>query len=212
MFRGTAKMTGLAAALDDGFRLVEEAVTGGIEEATIGLVEDLRDETFRALGMKASYTWASEVYPRGGVSAAAAGYVWSKWPKIIGFHSEERVHTPIGEAYAIPTGAVPKKRGGLRMTTIEVEARFDAELQLRPLKSGNLGLFLDLVRSRSRRRPQYRPATKGRLAQGRRSEQVLMFTLVRAIASRKRIDLKAAGDRWGARVPRLIEKRLERGR
>jgi len=165
----------------------------------------LRDRTFTALGYKIAYAWRSKFYANRGSPRGPAGFVWTKAPKIIDFHRAEKVHTPIGEAFAIPVNPVVK-RGGRAMSIAEVESKFNQDLQPRRLASGNIGLFADLLRAKSGR--GFRQATRGRVAQGRKPELVLLFVLVRNLRSHKLIDIEGPARRWGARVPDLIDKKL----
>jgi len=201
----------IRAACSAELARVDSALLAAVEEATDGLKEELRDKTFSALGLKVAYAWQSKEYPNKDDPRGPAGFVWTKAPKIIDFWRAERIHTPLGGAFAIPVSPVVK-RGGRTMTPVEVEAKFNQELQAVRLKSGNVGLFLDLVQSTSSRRPGFRKPTKGRLARGRKPQKVLMFVLVRSIRSRKLIDLDGPAKRWAARVPALFEARLGAGR
>lgn len=184
---------------------VEAAIDGGIQEATTGLKEELRDATFSKLGVRVAYAWRSRFYPNPNDKRGPAGFVWTKAPRIIDFWSAERVVTPIGAAFAIPVNPIVK-RGGRAMSIFEVETRFNQDLEARRLPSGNVGLFADLLRAKSGR--GFRSPTKGRTAQGRRTEKVLLFVLVRNLRSRKLVDLVGPAQRWAARVPDLVNKRL----
>jgi hypothetical protein len=201
-----ATMAGLDAACAEGLTVVEWAITAAMEEAGLGMLEELQDLTLKAgLGGRLPSTWKLRVYPRNGYSLEPAAFVYSKAPRILSFFTVSRVITPQGEAFAIPVNPVIK-RGGAAMTPVEVEARFNAELEPRRLASGNIGLFLDLVAARNRRRPGFRPATAKRLASGRQAEKTLMFVLVRSLRSKMLIDLVALAERWSARLPGLVEK------
>lgn len=197
----------LKSAMTSELERVDRAVLEGLKEATEGLKEEMRDRTFQVLGRKVAYAWQARHYPNRGDPRGPAGFVWSKAPRIIDFNRAERIVTPIGGAFAIAVNPVIK-RGGRPMTIAEVESKFNQDLEPRRLPSGNIGLFADLVRGSSSRRPGFRQATKGRLGAGRKVEKVLMFVLVRQLRSRKRIDLVGPANRWGARIPELIEKRL----
>jgi hypothetical protein len=207
--RTKASMSGLKEALDAELARFERAATAGMTEAAEGLAEEYRAIVFKSLGYRLSNTVKAEVYPRGATSMEPAGYIWFKAPRIINFFAAERVVTPIGGAFAIPVNPVVK-RGGQAMTTVEVEARFNQELEPRLLKSGHLGLFLDLLQSKSKRRPGFRAPTRGRIDAGRRVQKTLMFVLVRQLGSRKLIDLEGPAQRWAAKVPALIDKHWEK--
>lgn len=191
---------------------VTAAVDEEIRAGADGLKSDLRRVTSDLLGDKVANAWRSKFYPNKGDTRGPAGFVWSKAPKILDFFSAARLVTPVGEAFAIPTENVPRGSRGRRLTPIEVEARFNAELQPVRLKSGRIGLVIDVVAARSARRPGFRAATKRRAAQGRTAQPVLMFVLTRGpLRGRKLIDLDAFANRWGIRTAGNIEKRLERG-
>jgi Family of unknown function (DUF6441) len=205
-----ARIEGLDATFASGLAIIEQATTAGMAEGGEGLLDELRDLTFKAgLGTRLPNTWKLELYPRGRTSLEPAAFVYSKAPKIISFFTVDRVITPLGAAFAIPVSPVIK-RGGKPMSPVEVEARFNQELEARPLPSGNVGLFLDLVAAKSRRRPGFRPATRRRVAAGRRVEKTLMFVLVRSLRSVKLLDLEASAERWGFRTVTLIEKHFGR--
>lgn len=198
----------LRSSLEFESKRVEAAVNTAVREATDGLKEEMRDQTFGKLGNKVAYAWRGRFYPNKDDGRGPAGFVWSKAPKIIDFHRAERIVTPIGGAFAIPVNPVVK-RGGRAMSIQEVESKFNQDLQARRLPSGNVGLFADLIGARSGK--GFRPATKGRLAQGRETELVLLFVLVRNIRSRKLIDLTGPANRWGAKIPALVGKYLGAG-
>ena len=204
-------MEGLPAAVGAELARAERAVTAGMAKAAEGLRKELSVQTIAALGPRLGQTWKANVYPKGGVSMEPAGFVYSKIPKIIDFNSASRVVTPVtGEALAIPTRNVPRGRRGRRLSPVEVEAHFNAELRPVRLPSGRIGLVIDVVAGLSQRRPGFRLATKGRLKQGRRPRPVLMFVLVRRVVGRRLIDVEGVAARWAQAVPRLIEQELDR--
>lgn len=213
--RTSASMVGLGAVLDDGLARFEAATTKGVREATTGLKEELREQTEAVLGRRLAFTWQGNVYPKGGTSLEPAGFVYSKAPKIISLFATGATIRPLnGREYLwIPTAAVPRARGGrggrARMTPEEVERAFNTDIYVRRGRNGNFLAFVDVIKGRSTKRPGYRPATKGRLAQGRRVEALHVFTLVRQVAGRKLLDLTGPAQRWGGQVPALIEKNFK---
>lgn len=191
--------------------LIAAATTAGMREATIGLRDELRDQIRNAgLGSRLANTWRGEAYPKSGRSLEPAGYVYSKAPTIIGFFASGGVITPIGghPYLAIPTKDVPQSRGSRgarrRMTPFEVEQAFNQDLIIRQGKGSNLLGFIDAIPAKNKR--GWRQRTKGRVAQGRQSKLVLMFTFVRRVVGRKRLDLAGPAQRWGAAVPGLVAK------
>lgn len=99
-----------------------------------------------------------------------------------------------GNWLAIPVeGAVPLRDGFGRvpMSPVEVEARFNQDLQFVRFPGGRTaGLVMSLVRAQSGR--GWRAATPGRAAQGRKAERVLMFVLVHQVQIAKRLDIPRA--------------------
>lgn len=203
--RVSAKFDGLGEALayhgDRVFAIVDDET----KAAGDGLRQDVRQQTEDVLGTKVANAWRGKFFANAGQSSGPAAFVWSKAPKIVDFFSSSRVITPIGQAFAIPTDNVPRGARGRRLTPIEVEARFNAELQPVRLKTGRIGLFIDVIGGRS---GGLRAASRGRRAQGRQVKKVLMFVLVRSVRSRQLIDLDAIAQKWGAAVASNIERRI----
>jgi hypothetical protein len=81
---------------------------------------------------------------------------------------------------------LPARPARRRLSPIEVEGRFNAELQPVKLKSGRIGLVIDVVAGRSGR--GFRPATARRRGQGRQARPVLMFVLTRGPLHGRRAD------------------------
>lgn len=206
--RVRAGMDGLADALRSESSRVFSVVDDAVRDGGDGLKAELRSHTADALGGRVANSWRGKYFANQGDARGPAAFIWSKAPRIIDFFSADKVVTPIGQAFAVPTASVPKGPRGRRMTPIEVEARFNAELQPVRLKSGNIGLFIDVISARSGRRPGLRAATKGRRAQGRAARKVLMFVLIKQVRGRKLIDLSETAQRWGARVASDIDRSL----
>lgn len=187
-------------------KAIDEEVKAGGE----GLKGDLRQQTEGLLGSKVANAWRGKFFANKGRGGGPAAFVWTKAPRIIDFFSSSKTVTPLGEAFAIPTENVPRGSRGRRLTPIEVEARFNTELQPGRLKTGQIGLFMDLVTARSGR--GLRPATKARRAQGRRAKPVLMFVLWKGpLRGRKLIDLEGTAQRRADRTANNIATRIDRG-
>lgn len=187
----TAELTRVTKTID------EEIKAGGD-----GLRADLKRETEALLGVRVANAWRGKFYPNKGQAGGPASFVWSKAPKILDFFSSSKIVTPKGGAFAIPTENVPRGSRGRRLSPIEVEARFNAELQPVKLTSGHIGLVIDVA--------------GGKAAGGRRRSRparpVLMFILTKGpLQGRQLIDLADFASRWAGRTADNIEKRLERG-
>ncbi len=115
-----------------------------------------------------------------------------------------------GNWLAIPVeGAVPLRDGWGRvpMSPVEVEARFNQDLQFVRFPGGRTaGLVMTLVRAQSGR--GWRTATPGRVAQGRQAERVLMFVLVRQVQVARRLDLPRAIAETLAAFPDVLAREL----
>lgn len=196
---------------------MKRQVTAGVRGATEGLKIDLRQAVNDAgLGERLGNSIRSEGYPRdsrGAVSFGAAGLVFVRRPKgkrsgateIFDAFTRGVTITRAGGKYlAIPTAAVPKTRGR-QMTPAEVEQYYGRKLLARPGdRPGQILLFLNLTRAKSRRRPGDRVATPRRRAQGRTDREVLLFVLVRSVKLKKRLDFDTIAQKWAGEIPRLI--------
>ena len=70
----------------------EKAVSAGVREGADGLKLDLRRQiTSAGLGTRLANTWRSRLFPPSGRSIGAAGFVWSKAPRIVGVHQDGAV-------------------------------------------------------------------------------------------------------------------------
>lgn len=207
-------------ALEDDQRKIARAHTRGMMEAVNGFKEEFREEIVAAgLGERLAKTVRGVTYPDqpGRHSASPTGEVFVVGSKsgrgsaarILEHYISGRDIIPgAAAALAVPTKNTPltgASRGGKRpMTPVEVEARFNAELFPLRLKSGNIGLFINVIQGLSRRRPGFRQNTAGRRAQGRAPQRVLMFTLTRRVKGRKALGPDRLFKTWGARLPALI--------
>lgn len=210
-----ASWGGLRALIEDNIYSIEESITAATEDAMLGLKDDLRDQVIAAgLGVRLSKTWRGKMYPGNGASLEPAAFVWSKAPTIIvAFNTGGTISPRFSRFFAIPTDRVPRGRGRGRrtpMTPEEVEIEFNQDLVLRRGRNGSILGFVNVVAARSARRPGYRRATKGRLAQGRQARLVHMFTFVRRVRQPKLLNLQAAADRWAARIPVFFTRRMAR--
>ena len=200
----------LRAACAGELSRVGKAIDDEVNAGGDSLKADLRRETEAILGAKIANAWRGKFFPNKGQAGGPAAFIWSKAPRIVDFNSSSKIVTPLGEAFAIPTENVPRGARGRRLSPVEVEARFNAELQPVKLTTGRIGLVIDVVAGRSGR--GFREATKRRKAQGRAAKPVLMFILWKGpLVGRQLIDLQAAADRAAARTAGNIATRIERG-
>lgn len=187
------------------------AATATMDEVTQGLTRDLRAQVQAAgLGSGVANAWRGERYPAGQKSISPAAYVFSKAPKIIDAFSKDTViRTVNGKRYlAIPTENVPYKGGRQgrprRMTPEEVEDSFNQDLKFARTSKGAVIAFVSVIGAKSGR--GFRPPTKGRLAQGRGVEDVVMFFLVPQVTLRQRLDLDAVANKWADAIAGLLDK------
>ena len=204
----------------------ERAATQAVRTETEALKRELRGQVIAAFGGKArgiANAWRSAIYPRSGVSLRAAGLVWTKVPDVIDAFERGALIRPKGghRFLAIPTGfnAARGQRGrgdkGLRVTPAQMVA--SGQGFLRPFKSGRGFVWCLPLRQGEqtgrRRRTRLIAGGMAEVATANRKgreawargllEQGLvpMFLLLPQVQLAKRLDVKGAADRAGARVP-----------
>jgi hypothetical protein len=192
---------------------IAEAATAAMRETTPGAKQELRDQVVGAgLGTRLANTWRGDTYPQSARSMHPAGVIRSKAPLIVDSFLRGAQIVPVnGSKYlAIPTKNVPFSRGSRgarrRMSPVEVEAVFNQDLILKKGRGGHMLAFVDAVKGKNGR--GFRRATGGRLAQGRSSQLVLMFTLVPSVRMPKLLDLDGPAQRWSAAFRAAITRRL----
>jgi hypothetical protein len=193
---------------------VERAVTEAMDDITVGLKAELRDQVAGAgLGSRLANTWRGKRYPERGRSADAAAFVWSKAPFIIdAFERGLTIRSKKGFWLAIPTpaaGATGVDASGAKkkITPGGWERRTGMRLRFVYRRGAPSLLVADdarlgktgLARSRVRKTKvggAYVPIT------GRQT--IVVFILLPQVTLRKRLDVEGAGERWGDRVAGLI--------
>ena len=193
--------------LADELKAAEAAVTAGVRAATEGLKQDLRRQIASAsLGQRLANTWRGEVYPRGGKSLRAAGFVFSKAPTIVRAYAEGAViRSRHGYFLAIPTPAAGKYGDGRKkITPGGWERRHGARLRFVFRRGGPSLLVAENRRARAGKRGGFGKASETALRSGRGLATVPMFILVPQVTVRKRLDVTAAADKWIAELPRLV--------
>lgn len=193
--------------------------TGAMRETTLSTVLGLRRDTVQAgLSQRFANTWRDRVYPERRDSISPTGRIWSNAPAIADSFSRGSTIYPLaGRRFlAIPTEAVPRARRRIsfdgqtrsgRMTPEEVEHAFNADLFFRRVRNGNVLAFLKAVQSRNRR--GFKPATRGRLKQGREAKPVLMFVLVPQVKMPHLYDLDRTVEGWANRYVMALGARME---
>lgn len=204
---------GFRELLDDIEGDIAGAATGAMRETLPEARAELKAQVVSAgLGTRLANTWRGETYPQSRRSLNPAGMIWSRAPDIIDAFARGAKIVPVaGSRYlAIPSDNVPRaggRRGSTRrMSPVEVQGAFNQELIFRRGDRGRLLAFVSVIKAR--RGGAYRRATKGRLAQGRERELVLMFTMVPTVRLPKLLDLDDVAQRWSRRFEAEFTRRL----
>lgn len=163
-------------------------VTQAMRETASAMKAEARGQVEKAgFGRRLANTWRGTVYPERRESLNPAAYLWSNAPAIIdSFSSGRPIMTRGGSQWLmIPTPAVParaRKEARSRKQSLahRVEIMFNQDLIFIREKGGKLGAYVNAVAGR--RAGTFRPATAGRRRQGRESELIKMFSVVRSVA------------------------------
>lgn len=186
-------------------RAAERAVGAGVREAAEGLKHELRRQVVDAgLGRRVANAWRSRVYPQGGASIEAAGWVWSKAPKIHeAFDRGVLIRSRRGVFLAIPTEAAGKRAFGKRITPGLWERKTGLRLRF-VYRRGAPSLLVAELRARGGKRGGFAvPGARARKT-GRGLATVPIFILVPQVKLRKLLDVAGAAERWRARLPGLV--------
>lgn len=187
----------------------ENAVTAGVAEITDRIKNDLRGQVAGAgLGSKLAKSWQAKLYPKGRKSIDAAGWVFSKAPKLIrAFDEGTLIKSKDGFFLAIPTEAAPKRGvGGKRITPSNFPEHSLGRLRF-VYRPGRISLLVvDNLRAGTGKRGGFRKASESALKTGRALATVVMFFLVPQVKLRKRLDYKAVVNRWEPQLPQTILK------
>lgn len=209
-----AGFDGLKMALDGFEGSIADAATAAMRETTPIAKQELREQvTSAGLGARLANTWRGDVYPRSRQSVNPAGYIYSNAPDIIDSFSRGAQIVPLaGRRFlAIPTKNVPNavgRRGASRkMTPEQIENSFNQDLFFKRGRAGRVLAFISAVRSRSGK--TFRRGTKGRLAQGRELQPILMFVLVPTARAPKLLDIEAVAAKWATNFEAAFARRLE---
>lgn len=203
-------MTDFTSEMDRAEKQVAGFITEGMKKVTTGLKGDYRQQVVSAgLGERLANTWRGTTYPEAQVSFTPAAYVWTNAPAIIdAFSRGAQIRPHAGKHYLwIPTDNVPRDRSAPRGSQRragphEVELQFNQDLFVRRGHKGHFLAFIKAVRSKNRK--GWRHPTKGRRAQGRSEQLVLMFTLVPVVHMPRKLDIVGPAEKWAERAPELM--------
>ena len=193
----------------------ETAITAAVREKTEWLKAEWRRQAQGAgLGQRVTNAIRSEVYPKGRKSMKAAGLVFARAGKggalgsvgalLQNLDEGVVIRARDAQALAIPTDAVPKMRGGRRMTPVEVEQEFGQDLEYVPRGRGLPPLLVLQNLVAGRRAGSFRKATDRRRQTGRGLVWVVMFVLTRAVSIKKRVALRKAAQQAADDLPAAI--------
>ena len=200
--RVIAKIPSLRYAIAGEEKKLARAITAGMGDGTGELKQALRNDMLAAgLGDRLAKTWQGKVYPQRQASLHPTGFIWSKAPQIASFYDGDNEILPInGHSYlAIPSARAKAITGkkGRRLTVAEVMAKLKRRLIIIKGKKGNLlGLIDDSIPARGKRRA------------GLKRNLVLLFTFVRQVKGRKRLDVKALVGSIAPKIPNHIAARM----
>lgn len=194
---------------------LERATTGGIAEAAASLKSELRDQVKAAgLGERLAKTWQDAVYPSGGkVSKNAAASIYSRAPHIIAAYDNSVVIRAKGGRWlAIPTDNVPPGSRNRRLTPANWPDNL-GRLRFVKLPNGKAMLVAEGVRYTKKGRLRGLTARRATKRMGERvmlqdRVSVPMFILIPQVSIRKRLDVSAAANKWGARINEIIDRRM----
>ena len=192
-------------------RVAERAVTAGIRQATDGLKTELRRQiTSTGLGSRLANTWRGDVYPKGQPSIGAAGYIWSKAPRLVRLYAEGAViRSKHGLFLAIPTPAAGRFGDNRqKITPGEWERIHGLRLRFVYRRGTPSMLVADNVRLTKRGRASLNIGRRQGAAYTRLSGRttVPLFVLVPQVTVRKRLDIDGAAQKWIAALPRLVTR------
>lgn len=178
----------------------ERAVQESVRAAGVGLKTAWRGQiTGSGLGQRLARTIREQSYPKGGASLNAASLVWSKAPEIVAAHDAgPLIRAKNGLWLAIPLEAAGRGRGGKRPTPAEWEQRTGMTLQVVHRRGRNPLLVAEGRVSKAGR------AVASRSKTGRGLQSVPVFTLVRQVSLRKRLDLERPAQAAIAGLPAAI--------
>ena len=199
----------LDALLTAELRDTERVVTAGVRAVTDGLKTELRRQiTGAGLGNRLANTWRGEVYPKSAQSIGAAGFVWSKAPKLVRIYDEGAViRSKHGLFLAIPTAAAGRYGDRRRKITPGAWERIHGQRLRFVYRRGSPGLLVaDNARLTKRGRAAANISRRQRAAFTRLAGRttVPVFVLVPQVTVRRRLDVDGVAEKWIAALPQLV--------
>lgn len=195
----------MKAALGEEAKAARIAATKGMKLGVDRLKTLVRGQVRGAgLGDRVANAVRGVAYPKGGTSVNPAGTVYSNAPHIMNAFEQGVTIRPVnnGNTYlAIPTKDCPRAARGRRMTPAQAEQRFGRPTILFAGRNKGVIMF-DLIRSKNNK--GWRKASKGRRAQGRDPQRIVMFVLVRQVRLPKRLNVSAALAQAGRELPGYV--------
>ncbi|MFQ5443622.1 MAG: DUF6441 family protein [Candidatus Zixiibacteriota bacterium] len=181
----------------------EIAVTAGVKEVTLGLKEELRTDIRRSgLGDRLAKAVRSKLFPKGKKSINAAGFIFSKAPKLHNIFSKGGVIRPTSKKLlAVPLDNVPKQ-GKRRLTP----ATWPRNFPLKFVKRKGKPPLLVAEGIAATSGATVRKGTDKQRARGKRATSVPMFILVPKVTIKKRFEFEKTAAKWINRLPDLILK------
>jgi len=194
----------LKAMMTAEVKAAEKAVGSGVRLATDGLKNELRGQvTGAGLGDRLAKTWRGDLYPKGGMSMNAAGFVYTKAPEIIGaFAYGTTIRSKRGRFLAIPTQYVTRREN--RKLTPADFAEAGIPLRYVPPKGARRVGLLVADDFRITSKGKSRVASDRAKKTGRGLTTVVMFILVPQTTLKKRFDIDSVAKKWIDRLPSLV--------
>jgi hypothetical protein len=185
------------------------AVTRAMREAGAGLKADLRDSLRQAFpdSRRMPNLVGVDVYPKGTVSLGATVSVWQrargKWEPIFdALTAGKEIRAKGGRYLAIPTDAVPRRRGR-PLTVTQTQDVLRQDLEFVPTRRPGVGLLV--AERRAVAGGRFRKAGARQRASGRNIATVVYFVLVPRVRLPRRTNPVTAVRFWQGRIPALID-------
>lgn len=203
-------------------------VTAGVREATAATRDDVREETFHAFGWsnRLPKAWRMRVFPEGGDSLDAAGWVAVKNTAadiIASAMNAMVIRARNGPWLAVPllkeSGRFGLKAGATnfrsrgareRVTPAGWERRTGMKLRFVPDGPSRAFLVADAAQRTRGLVAPYRGKGRGSKLYGPGGRTFVVFLLVRQVRTKKRLDLDAVTRRAAQRAPQLIARQFGR--